>query len=396
MAKETARRLYTQALSISDPNQRDEAERFARQSESARGIRAMLECARNEDGMSVSADDLDKDSMLLNCTNGTLDLRTMELRPHSSADLITKLCPVDLDLSAKCTQFDQFLREIFRGNTDLIDYVQRVIGYTLTGDVSEKVIFCFFGDGNNGKTTLLEAIRFMLGDYAGQVMIDSLLRAGSQQPSSAAFADLSDLKGARFVTTSEAEKGARLAEAQIKQLTGMGQVKSCRKYENPTTFMPTHKLFIDTNYRPIVKGRDAAIWGRLKLVPFDATIPDEKIDTGLLGKLRAEAQGILAWAIVGYATWRAFGLLEPPEVSASVNEWRGESDPFGGFFENSCEFKPGARCSVKDLWNAFTGFAKAEGLEMNRRDFADHLRRLGCTQDRTKNERFWLGIELRK
>src|SRR5262249_51515381 len=265
--------------------------------------------------------DFDTDPLLLNCKNGTLDLRTGELRAHSRRDLITKMCAVRYNDTAKCPVFLRFLDTIFNQSGDLMAYVQRILGYALTDDVGEKALFCFHGDGNNGKTTLLEVVRYLLADYAGQIMIESLLTDNPFHRSTA-LADLADLRGARFVTTSEADRGKHLAEAQIKQLTGMGQVKSCRKYENPVEFPPTFKIFMDTNHKPMVRGQDAAIWSRLKLIPFTVTIPKDEIDKNLLEKLKREAPGILRWAVEGCLEWQRDGLNEPSEVSESVQEWQ--------------------------------------------------------------------------
>ena len=225
-AKATVREFGAQAADIGDKEEREKAEGFAKCSESAGSIRAMLECARYEQGISISTAELDTNPWLLNCPNGTVDLETGELREHRQEDLITKMCPIEYDFSAECPRFPKFLRRIFDDNEEVMSFIQRAFGYALTGVVSEKAVFCFLFYGNNGKTTLLEVIRYVLGEYSGQLMIDSLIRRGAQQgANSNPLADLSDLRGARLVTTSEAEEGAKLVEGQIKQLTGMGQVK---------------------------------------------------------------------------------------------------------------------------------------------------------------------------
>jgi len=395
-AKETIRTLYLQATKITSDKARQQIEGFARRSESVKSIRAMLECARSERDISVSAEDLDQNPLLLNCQNGTVDLETGDLREHRPDDLITKICNVEFDPRATCEVFDAFIARILGDDLEMILYLQQVIGYSLTGLVSEKALFCLFGDGNNGKTTLLESLRYVLNDYSGQIMIESLLKSESSNNSNA-LADLSDLKGARFVTTSEAEHGAVLSEAQIKQITGMGQLKSCRKYENPVVFPPTHKLFMDSNHRPRVKGRDAAIWNRLKLIPFNVTIPEPEIDKGLLGKLKKdEAPGILRWAVAGCLYWRAFGLEEPEQVSNSVTEWRADSEPYKDFFSACCEFDPAASCKSAELISALDDYSKAAGVKIDKQDFYKELDRRGCSPTRTKESRLWRGIRVRR
>src|SRR5262245_13993758 len=399
MAKETARRLHLAALSLRGDDEesrkrRATIEAFARKSENAAAIRATLECARNEVNISISANDFDADPWLLNCKNGTLDLLSGELRPHSRDDLITKMCSVRFDEDATCPRFASFLKRIFNGKPDLIAYVRSGIGYALTGAVGEKVAFVCFGGGDNGKTTLLETVRYVLGDYAGQIMIESLLYSGNSRQS-AALADLADLRGKRFVTTSEAEQGSHLAEALVKQLTGVGQVKTCRKYENPVEFPPTFKIFMDSNYKPRVRGTDEAIWNRLKLIPFTITIPKAEIDKDMLEKLKREGPGILRWAVEGCSEWRRRGLMEPLDVTQSGHEWREESDPFDGFFEVRCELGPTATCTSKALREAAQAYAETHGFELKPDAFVQRLKQLGCVPFRTNSTRHWRGIRLK-
>ena len=181
----------------------------------------------------------------------------------------------------------------------------------------------------------------------------------------------------------------------MKQLTGMGQIKTCRKYENPVEFPPTFKIFMDSNYKPRVRGTDAAIWNRLKLVPFTVTIPKAEIDKELLEKLKREAPGILRWAVEGCLEWQRCGLMEPLEVMESGHEWREQSDPFEGFFESKCELNPNAKCLSKDLWAAAEKYAESEGFELKPSEFVERLEQLGCEARRTNSARYWHGIKLK-
>lgn len=394
-AKRVVRIFYVQAAEL-EGDARTKADAHARKSESANGVRAMLTCAEVEDGIMVPAGDLDRDPWLLNCQNGTINLRTGELRPHCPTDLLTKLCPVNFDPNAGCPQFERFLTRILPG---LTDYLQRVLGYALTGDVTEKACFCLVGVGNNGKTTLLELFRHILGDHSAQVMIDSLMTRPSQE-SNASLADLADLRGARFVTTSETEQGQRLAEAKIKYLTGTGKVKTCRKYENHVEFPPTHKIFLDANYRPIVRGTDKAIWDRLKLIPFTVSIPAGDIDKNLLTKLKAEAPGVLAWAVKGCLAWQQSGLAEPSAVRDSVETWKSEDDPCREFFEDVCEFDPAHSVPVSELWSAFHIWAAENGIKYpSRTRLHGALRLHGCTKGvqryaASRQVRCWKGVKV--
>jgi putative DNA primase/helicase len=340
-----------------------------------------------------------------------LDLREGELREHRREAYITKLVHVQYRPGAECPLFLQFLRRVMGDGPDasnsdgeralrLVAYLQKVFGYSLTGDVSEKVIFCFFGSGNNGKTTLLEAIRFVLWEYSARLQIDTLM-SHRQRESNASLSDLADLRGARFVTTSEAEQGGRLAEGKLKYLSaGMGDVKTCRKYENPITFRATHKLFIDANYKPIVRGTDQAMWNRLKLTPFIVTIPPEEINKTLLEKLKAEAEGILAWMVEGCRRWRLEGLGDPPEVTEASAGWRQEMSQLADFIEDCCKLCPQAFCPTSALRTAYVAWAEKNGQKnaVWCSSFDDELLAKGCRKVRPRIEgkqvRGWEGIEL--
>jgi len=405
LSKETMATFLTQALKQSIP----EAERFAKQSLDHKRITAMLASAECE--LPIKPTELDIHPYLLNCLNGTVDLQTGELRAHRRDDYITKLVHVEYRSKAECPIFLQFLRRIMGDGPDaseadgeravrLVSYLQKVFGYSLTGYVSEKVIFCLFGYGNNGKTTLLEAVRFVLWEYAAQLQIDTLM-SHRQRESNASLSDLADLRGARLVTTSEAEQGGRLAEGKLKYLSaGMGEIKTCRKYENPITFKATHKLFIDANHKPIIRGADQAIWNRLKLIPFCVTIPPDEIDKSLLEKLKDEAEGILAWIVEGCRRWRSEGLGDPPEVTKASSVWRSEMSLLKEFIEDCCEVRDDAFCPVAELRKAYTTWAE-ENRQKNPTWFSgfdDELIAEGCRKERRriggKQVRVWEGIQL--
>ena len=293
------------------PDPEEKYAKHVRRSCNNSGFKAMIELALTIRGIPVTAEQLDADPWVLNCPNGTIDLRTGEPRKHRREDLLTKLIRVEYDPDAKCPVFDAFLARIMRGNTALMEYIQRVVGYCLTGDVGEKAMFVLYGDGNNGKTTFLEAIRNVLADYAGQVPIQSLMKKKWDEgiPN-----DIAQLKGKRFVTSSETESGQELAVAKIKNLVGLATLQARYLYAEFFEFAPTFKVFMDCNHKPVIRGHDPAIWNRLKFIPFTVTIPDAEIDREMGAKLRAEAPGILAWAVRGCLEWQLRGLDEPQEV----------------------------------------------------------------------------------
>jgi len=291
--KEVVKTIYAEAALQTSLSVQRRLERHARRSEAEGKIRAAISLAQSERELVITPNKIDQQPWLLNCANGTLDLKSMELREHRREDLITKFVHFSYDPKAECPQFMRFVNQIMGDGPDasepdreradrLVSFLQKCFGYSLTGDVSEKAVFCFFGCGSNGKTTLLEAVRFVLMEYSTQVLVDSLLTHHGRE-SNAALADLSDLRGARFVTTSEPEEGARLAVGKLKYLTqGTSSIKSCRKYENPICFPASHKLFLDANHKPAIRGAEKAVWNRLKPVPFTVTISLEDMDKGHL------------------------------------------------------------------------------------------------------------------
>jgi putative DNA primase/helicase len=406
--KNTIREMYRQAAAIADKDRRESAEKHARQSEAAAKIRAALECAECEAGIGVSANALDTHPFLLNCLNGTIDLQTGKLRVHDRRDLITKIVRVHYRDDATCPLFLRFLHRIMGDNCDaepvgraprLVTYLQKCFGHSLTANVSEKAIFCFFGSGNNGKTTLLEIIRFILTEYSAQVLIDSLMAHQSRESNTSA-ADLADLRGARFVTTSEAEEGQKLAVGKIKYLTpGMGEIKACRKYENPISFAATHKLFLDANHKPVIRGGEKAIWNRLKPIPFVVTVPPEEIDKSLLEKLKAEAEGILAWMVEGCLQWIREGLGDPPEVAEASAEWQAESDRFRVFIAERYVVQAAGWVPVLQPWSAYGNWCDAnrEPNRLTKTAFDAKLAELGCRPGlrNSGKVRAWIGIRVR-
>jgi putative DNA primase/helicase len=405
LAKRTMRLMYAQAADIPDPKIRELAEKHARASESAKAINAMLACAEYEDGIIISAGEFDQDVFLLNVLDCTFNLKSFERQPHRREDLITKLVHFGYDPNAECREFLKFFHKIMGGGeraTRMIAYLQKCFGYALTGDVSEKAVFCFFdvkGDGNNGKTTLLEIIRYVIAEYSAQVLIDNLMAHHSRE-SNASLSDTADLMGNRFVTTSEGEEGQRLAVAKLKYLTqGMGEIKTCRKYETPITFTATHKIFIDSNHRPVVRGSEKAIWNRLRPIPFTVTIPPCEMDKGLLEKLKTEAEGILTWLIEGCQRWQLERLGDPPEVAEASVAWQAESDRFPAFLVEKCIVSLGAWVPTSQLWPAYLNWceANAERFTLSKTAFDERLQKLGCTQAKRGNGtvRAWLGVRFR-
>jgi putative DNA primase/helicase len=390
-ATETVGSIYGEAAQANG-EQRTALARWGLRSEARARIRDMIHLARSREGIHLSPDELDADPWLLTVYNGTLNLRTGELLPHDRAHLITRLAPVTFDPQAQAPTWTAFLERIMAGNGALIAFLQRVVGYSLAGDNSEQVLFILHGRGANGKSTFLEALGHLLGDYAQKTPAETLVR----QRSSRVPNDLARLSGARLVSTVEVEEGQRLAESLVKQLTGGDRIAARFLYGEYFEFLPRFKLFLATNHKPQIRGTDPAIWRRIRLVPFDVSIPEAEQDRKLGHKLRAELPGILAWALEGCLTWRCHGLGTPPEVRQATEGYRGEMDPLAGFFEECCVERPAAQTTVKALYEAYTRWCEANGERpLSKRALGSRLRERGCEQRKgAKGARYWQGIGL--
>lgn len=403
-ARKLAKQAMLEALAQAIRNGCGEpAEKFARGSLDSRRITSLLSMAECE--VVTTPAELDTNPHLLNVQNGTIDLRTGSLGEHQREDFITKLVYFDYRPDAKCPLFRGFLERIMGGGPDasepaqvravrMIEYLQVAFGYSLTGLTSEKVVLICHGKGNNGKTTLLSTFLRLLEEYAVLLQIDTLM---VRQESNNSQADLADLRGARFVMTSETEEGQRLAEGKLKRITqGMGRIKAVRKYENPVEFQETHKLWMDANHKPVVRGSDNAIWNRLHPIPFDVAIPPEEIDRELPDRLIAEAEGILAWAVEGAVRWYKLGLGKPPEVDQANREWRSDSDQIGGFIEECCISGEFSQARGRQLYSAYRQWAENAGERAVReRDFAQRIVERGFAKKHTNNGAIYAGIGLR-
>jgi P4 family phage/plasmid primase-like protien len=348
--------LLARALESRD----NEAMRFARSTAKIRDFNAAILLAQSESGIPLSPSCLDQEPWLLNCTNGTVDLRTGELRAQRRDDFLTAVAPIAFNRNATSVAWNRFLESTFGGSRHMIEFIRRWFGYCLTGVVSEQRLPVFWGAGANGKSTLLNAVQDVLGrDYATAGARDLLLaKRGDSHPT-----ELADLFGKRLIVCAEADEGRALAEGQLKQLTGGDRIKARRMREDFWEFSPTHKMVLVTNALPRVRGDDHAIWRRLLLVPFGQkfwnpdggeTGPEElRQDKDLQAKLRAEREGILAWLVHGCLEWQRIGLSPPPEVQAATQDYQSREDRIGAFLEECCTVSPTHRVRAGVLFEVY-------------------------------------------
>jgi putative DNA primase/helicase len=357
LAKRTVLGLYGEASRCENEDHRKRIAAHAAKSEGADRIAAMLRLARSEREMSTTDDVLDRDPMLLNVDNGTLDLSTAELRPHDPADLITHMLDVTYDPRATCPQWLAFLEYVLDDDTALVAFVKRLVGYILTGSTSEQILVLLYGPGNNGKTVFLEVLRALLGSLARMARFQSfLVKRNDGIPT-----DIARLHGARLVTAAESQEGSRLDEALVKQLTGGDTVMARFLYQKEFEFRPTFKLLLMANHRPVIRGTDLAIWRRVKLIPFLVTIPKSVRDPNLTAKLRGEMPGILAWAVEGCMEWQTEGLGTPRTVRQATATYRSDMDILGAFLSERCEVSKTAVVSAKALYAAYVFWCASSG-----------------------------------
>jgi putative DNA primase/helicase len=400
LAKQTMLAYLAEATETDDKDNMS----FAYSSLEARRVANMLTMAECE--LVVTPDQLDTHPFLLNFLNGTLDLRTGELAPHNPDQFITKLVHYNYNPEAACPLFLSVIARLMGNHPDasepeleraerMVGYLQLALGYSLTGTTEEKAVFVPFGTGNNGKTTLLSTFLLLLEEYSVLLQSDTLM---ARQESNNTQADLADLRGARFVMTSETEEGQRLSQGKLKRITqGMGKIKATRKYENPIEFPETHKLWMDTNSKPMIRAADdQATFNRLHPIPFTVTIPPEEIDKSLPRKLLAEAEGILAWAAQGARLWRQQGLGKPPEVVAANDDWRSENDQLGRFIEECCVVSESLAGKARPLYERYRQWAEGGGENaITETLFGRRLKDKGFAKEHRRYGTVYAGIALR-
>lgn len=397
LAKEVARNIYAEASKEDDDKQRERIAKHAHNSESESRRKAMLNLAQSEIGIPVDIQDIDNNHWLFNCANGTINLRTGELLPHNSHDMLSIINPIEYHPNAKCERWMEFLNRVLDGKKELMRYVQKAVGYSLTGDIKEQCLFFCYGLGRNGKSTFVGIIRKMLGAYGCQTQTELFMtkeRGGGVGPNES----LADLQGMRFVVGSEIEDGRRLAVVLIKEMTGGEAIRTERKYEHSFEFQPTHKIWLSGNHKPIITDTTFSIWRRVKLIPFTVTIPDNECDPELSNRLEKELPGILAWAVQGCLLWQKEGLGEPQEVKAATEAYRVEQDVLGEFIEDCCILISTGTVAKNTLQKTYTDWCTENNQpQLKQREFRGKLIERGVIDGRgTGGIRLWRGITLRE
>jgi putative DNA primase/helicase len=368
-AKSVVETIAAEAAAETDSRRRSELRTWHKRSQSKRIIDDMIALAASEPEVLTSIEEFDQNPWLLNVENGTLDLRTMEFREHRREDMLTQMSRVRYDPQARAPKWEQFLERVLP-DPEVRAFVQRAVGYTLTGVTSEQVLFMLLGTGSNGKTTFLEVIRYILGEYAAQTGFDTFTpRERSGDPRN----DLARLRGARLVTASEPRVGEWFDESLIKSLTGGEPVHARFLYRDYFEYKPQFKIWITANNGPWIRELSAAVWRRILVVEFPVTIPEEERNPNLVEELKAEAPGILNWALEGLKEWMAQGLNPPEEVRAATADYlEGEedTDTIARFIEKWCDFSdPEAFTSTEELYQRYCRTTGENSFKMARKTF---------------------------
>ncbi len=395
LAQEVPRDIYRESLNERDPKQKN-LQRWSKTSESAPRIKAMIQLA--EPMLVVSQNKLNTDKYLFTCLNGTLDVKTGKFREPRRSDLITRQAAVNYSPGKDCPRWLEFLNMIFDNNQDIIAFIQRAVGYSITGLSDERCIFILYGTGSNGKTTLVTTISDLLGDYARRINTELLLAKKFDRIPN----DVAALRSVRFAYAEEGDANRRLSEAQIKDMTGGGDLSARFLYGEYFQFKPEFKIWFSTNHKPDIRETANAIWDRVRLIPFTVRIPDEKrlSRSKVQAMFLEELSGIFNWVLEGAKDYFKEGLRIPEEVKNATQRYRSEMDALGEFFDERCIISKEKEVSVTDLFVSYTAYCEKGGEKpVGKRKFSLLMIERGFQKYQVSSgnrERRWKGIDLIK
>lgn len=380
--------IYTEAAHAKTVDDREKIGEHAVRSESRRSLESAEIVSQAEEGVPVTISQFDQNEWLINTTSGTVDIRTGQVSKNNRSDMLTKVAGVAFDSEAKCPTWDRFLSRIMDGREDLVDFLRRAVGYSLSGSTREQALFFCYGGGANGKSTFIETLRHVLGDYACAAKFDTFVHNDNRGD---AREDLAALRGARFVSAVEGPEGRSFDEVTIKQLTGGDTIRARSLFKDSFEFRPVCKIWLAANHKPSIKGEDDGIWRRMRLVPFDVSIPEHERDGNLVFRLKEEAAGILAWAVRGAVEWQTQGLGTPLVVTEATDEYREESDRLGEFLNECCHKVPGTNLKASELFSAYKEWSdRRKERPLNSTMFGRRMKeRKGMLWTRDRDKAVW-------
>jgi len=360
LVDETLQQMKKEPIVTSGDIDEEEAEKLKRRHlKYSRGSNGKTNLLKESQHLrSINPHEFDQDDHLFNVSNGYIDLKTGDLHDHTPDRHFTKFSNVEYTDKIDCPMWLEFLNQIFDGDQELIDYLQRAIGYSLSGSTVEQMMFILYGNGRNGKSVFLDVIKEIFGTYTLNIQPQTLM---VKNMSGGANSDIARLQGARLVTTTEPNDGMRFDEGLVKQITGGDEITARFLYGDEFDFKPKLKLWMATNHKPIIRGTDDGIWRRMAIVPFKVQIPKHAIDKQLTSKLKRELKAILNWAVEGYQMWQHIGLAEPHTVAEQRDSYRKEMDPIEAFIEECCVTDSDEREKSSTLYQAYKDWATSNG-----------------------------------
>jgi putative DNA primase/helicase len=393
-AKKVAEKLMLDAQAVfkNEPERGKKHIQHAMNSHNLSRLEAAVKLAISEDGMTATSNELDLDPMILGVQNGVVDLKSGVLVANVPDMLITRFCHANYVLGAQCPRWLQFLYEVFDGDLETIETIQRALGYTLTGSITEEVLFICFGHGSNGKSVFNNVTSTIYGDYARMAPPSMLtIRSGSD---TGPRNDLAALAGSRYVAINELQSGDRLDEQVVKMIAGREPISARFLHKEFFEFMPTFKPWLRTNHKPIIIGDDDGIWRRLVLIPFSRSFAAEEKDPHLESKLLAERDGILMWMIEGALNWLKDGLKLSPRIKCEINSYRSDSDLLGEFINEKCAKNPNAKIDQSTLFFRWQSWCTANGVKHGAKaTFTRRLSERGYAESKSNGKRFYAGLD---
>lgn len=397
LADEICEDLKREAFLEQDDDIQQQKFKFAKKTASHTNKESMIKEAQHLHDIPASPDDFDAYSDYLNCQNGIVNLRNGELIPHDSNFMMSKITYSEYDLKhEKPVMWLKFLDDVTNGDKELQEYIQRCVGYSISGSTAEQCVYFLYGMGNNGKSTFLDTLADLFGNYSANAQPESLM-IHSKIGGTGANSDIARLKSARFVTSEEPTEGVRLNEGLIKQLTGGSKITCRFLYGDEFEYTPEFKIWIATNHKPVIRGTDFGIWRRIKLIPFEVNIPAEKVDKNLKYKLRQEFPQILSWAVEGCLKWQKYGIQEPSCVTEATAEYKKEMDLIAGFIEQCViiDYECREKIMASDMFSIYSKWAKANNeWEMSSKRFFMEARKRLPEVGRSGKGVFYRNIKL--
>jgi putative DNA primase/helicase len=391
LAIEAIRSLIGDAMKVDDFPLREKITKHSLASESAAKLKAMIDIAEKLPGVAIHQHLLDSHHFKLNVLNGTVDLETGTLLGANRDEYSTKQAAVEFNAFASCPTWERFLDRAMAGNKELIRYIQKVVGYSLTGSTALQCMFIPYGPGANGKSVFIKTLESLFHDYSIHCPASTLMV--KQESNSNGIARL---RGSRFVAAVETDEGNRLAESLIKELTGGDTIAARFLYAEFFEFTPCFKIWLACNHKPVIRGSDDAIWRRVKLIPFVVTIPQSERDHGLTEKLSKERSGILNWAIEGCLAWQREEISDPEEVRAATDGYRREMDLIGSWIDERCICLGSVSGKAGQLYDDFKDWCgdNSEWIMTNRM-FGMKLSERGYVKIQRNTGACYIGISLK-